>query len=156
MKKENKVILFFLLVSIIVPMLFILIFLHDNTKIEKISLDGIVQIQTIAEYGIENVDISDETITLTGWLIETPNTITKVERNFILVCNDNVYKLNTILKTRNDITERWNNGNNYDNCGLEGNGLAKYINTGRYRIGFLINDDNEKRYFLTDEFLEVH
>ena len=95
MKKENKVILFFLLVSIIVPMLFILIFLHDNTKIEKISLDGIVQIQTIAEYGIENVDISDETITLTGWLIETPNTITKVERNFILVCNDNVYKLNT-------------------------------------------------------------
>ena len=48
MKKENKVILFFLLVSIIVPMLFILIFLHDNTKIEKISLDGIVQIQTIA------------------------------------------------------------------------------------------------------------
>ena len=69
MKKENKVILFFLLVSIIVPMLFILIFLHDNTKIEKISLDGIVQIQTIAEYGIENVDISDETITLTGWLI---------------------------------------------------------------------------------------
>ncbi len=59
------------------------------------------------------------------------------------------------MEKRSDITERWNNGNNYDNSGLQGNGLIKYLNKGQYRIGFLIINNSEQYYYMTDVYLEV-
>lgn len=156
MKSETKTSIFFLIISIILPLLFILLFLYDNTKIPEISLDEMLEISDITEYGIETAEIIDGNIVLKGWLIETPNTISRIDRNFILSDGNTAYKLNTIMQTRNDITERWNDGNNYDNSGLEGNGAVKYLDRGHYCIGFLINDNDQNHYYLTDEYLEVY
>ncbi len=168
MKVENRKIISTLGISITFPLLFIIAFLYDNEKIGKIDLNEIPEISNVTEYGIENVDLSDGNICLSGWLIETPNTMLRVDRSFILTDGNNTYKLNTIMQKRDDITERWNNGNNYDICGLVCNGLIKYLDKGYYRIGFLINDNfpyqigfwnddkQYERYYLTDEYLEVN
>ena len=167
MKADDKKCIFILGISIILPLLFIVLFLHDNEKIEKISLDQFKEITSVTEYGIERVELSDESIFLEGWLIETPGNILRVDRNFILTNGNDSYKLNTTMQERTDITDRWHNGSDYDNSGLTGNGLVKYLDKGSYRIGFLINDnspyhigfwnddDGFQRYYLTDEYLEV-
>ncbi len=155
MKSENKISIILLGLSIALPILFIILFMHDNEKIEKISLNEATELSLVTEYGIENIIVDDTNIFLSGWLIEKPDTISKVNRNFILSDGNNIYKLNTIMEKRSDITERWNNGNNYDNSGLQGNGLIKYLNKGQYRIGFLITDNSEQYYYMTDVYLEV-
>ena len=155
MKSENKISILLLALSIILPVLFIMLFIHDNEKIEKISLDEATELSMVTEYGIENIIVDNTNIFLSGWLIEKPDTISKVNRNFILSDGNNTYKLNTIMEKRSDITERWNNGNNYDNSGLQGNGLIKYLNKGQYRIGFLIINNSEHYYFMNDVYLEV-
>ncbi len=155
MKSENKISILLLALSIILPVLFIMLFIHDNEKIEKISLDEATELSMVTEYGIENIIVDNTNIFLSGWLIEKPDTISKVNRNFILSDGNNTYKLNTIMEKRSDITERWNNGNNYDNSGLQGNGLIKYLNKGQYRIGFLIINNSEQYYYMTDVYLEV-
>ena len=155
MKSENKISILLLALSIILPVLFIMLFIKDKEKIEKISLDEATELSMVTEYGIENIIVDNTNIFLSGWLIEKPDTISKVNRNFILSDGNNTYKLNTIMEKRSDITERWNNGNNYDNSGLQGNGLIKYLNKGQYRIGFLIINNSEQYYYMTDVYLEV-
>lgn len=167
MKADDKKCIFILSLSVIFPLLFIVLFLHDNEKIEKISLDQFKEITNVTEYGIEQISLNDKSVFLEGWLIETPGNILRVDRNFILTNGNNTYKLNTIMQERTDITERWNNGNDYDSSGLAGNGSVKYLDKGTYRIGFLINDNSPyhigfwnndngfQRYYLTDEYLEV-
>ena len=96
MKVENRKIISALGISITFPLLFIIAFLYDNEKIGKIDLNEIPEISNVTEYGIENVDLSDGNICLSGWLIETPNTMLRVDRSFILTDGNNTYKLNTI------------------------------------------------------------
>lgn len=156
MKKQTKTGIIFLAVSVLLPCLFLALFLHENVKPQKLPLETAAELTQVTEYGIEQADILDGMILLQGWLLETPDTILSINRNFILSDGARTYKLNTVLQKREDITTRWNNGNNYDNSGLEGSCLASSLEKGRYRIGFLITDAVNKRYYLTDEYLEVH
>ena len=64
MKSENKISILLLALSIILPVLFIMLFIHDNEKIEKISLDEATELSMVTEYGIENIIVDNTNIFL--------------------------------------------------------------------------------------------
>ena len=155
MRKETKSSILFLGTSVLLPVLFMLFFLSDNRKVEKIDLDHAEEMIHVEDYSIDAADIIDGNIYISGWLLETLDSLENVNRAFVLSDNKNFYKLNTVMEERSDVTELKNTGQNYNNCGLIGNGLAEDLSAGQYQIGILIYNDRLERYFFTDKYLEV-
>lgn len=155
MRKESKISILFLGISVLVPVLFMMIFLSDNRKIERIDLDNAEEITSVEGYSIDAADIIDGNIYINGWFLETLDSLENVNRTFILSDSKNIYKMNTVMEVRSDVTSLKNTGLNYNNCGLTGNGLAEGLSTGEYQIGILVYSDKLEHYFFTDKYLEV-
>lgn len=155
MKKECIVSVLFLVISFLSPVLFMLLFLSENRNVERITLNDAEEIMMVEDYSIDTADIIDGNIYIDGWLLETSDSIEDVNRSFFLSDDKNIYKMNTVMKERIDVTEIKNNGQVYNNCGIVGNGLAKKISAGNYQIGILIYGDEKERFFFTDRYLEV-
>lgn len=155
MKKECIVSVLFLGISFLSPVLFMLLFLSENRNVERINLDDAEEIMRVEDYSIDIADIIDGNIYIDGWLLETSDSIEDVNRSFFLSDDKNIYKMNTVMKERIDVTDIKNNGQIYNNCGMVGNGLVKEISAGKYQIGILIHGDEKERFFFTDKYLEV-
>ncbi len=155
MKREYKISLLMLGISASIPALFIMLFLSENQRIKKISLSDAEEISSVAGYSIESASVVDGSISITGWLIEVKNTILNVDRAYLLSDGSDVYRLNTVMQKREDMTEAWADGFNYDNCGIAGNGRVDCLDAGNYRIGVLLQEGGARRYYMTDAYLEV-
>lgn len=81
---------------------------------------------------------------------------TNFSNNYSIIFNNenNIYKIRTMEVTRQDITEYFNNGINFDNTGFKIDGyVSNYVNPGYYQIFIGIENGNEK--FLVDTGLST-
>ena len=98
---------------------------------------------------IDNISTSINQISIKGWSaienIDAANSKIKI----IFSNSNNNYLIEPEKENRNDLIEKPNNKNNFNNCGFILNVKKEYFKKGNYNILILIENNNQKGLFLT-------
>lgn len=145
-------------ICISISITFTFMFKLDNEKI-KIDKNNNYVIDTDKHnYYIDFLEKNEKYITITGWFLEKDEALVYVNREVVLQDEYGmVYKINTNMVNRPDVTEALKNGINYDKCGFNARGKVSDLkeNT-EYKIGILYsNQDGIKKLFITDKIIKL-
>lgn len=98
-------------------------------------------------------------INISGWLIKKDNNLfSPVEADLLLVSDNNIYKLNLHYTKRTDLYYL-NQANNNDKnlyVGWFGKCPADNIENGIYKLGFLLQEDNNQSILWTEKTIEIN
>ncbi len=129
------------------------IFKIDNEIIRKIEVGDIPNLNNEYKYYIDEITNSEDKLNIAGWCVVVGKGTRWVNNKFILIDDDKVgYVLNTVMQQRPSVTEFINDGINYDNSGLVGNGNIKNLPEGKYNVGILLENELEQlSIIMTDQ-----
>lgn len=150
---NRKKIAILYIICIFVSLLFVIAFKLDNEVVRVQSEKTYVYEGKVCRYFIDDINHADKYLDISGWFIEPNYAPNYINRQIVLLDNEeNMYKLNTHMIKREDVTKAFDDGQNYDNSGFSAHGLIKQIEKNKeYKIGFLYKDFNDKEtLFVTD------
>lgn len=141
-RRSKKVLIIGFFVCCLISAVFSLIYKLDN---ECLKCSGTINNYEIVPasgfaYGVDNTNNSKKSLVVNGFACKLGENLSYVNSTFVLIDDRNdVYKMNTIMVKRPSATSYFNDGNNYDNCGLSAACRLSQLKTNtKYKVGFLI------------------
>jgi hypothetical protein len=105
-------------------------------------------------YYIDSITKNDEQVRIEGWVAKLGQDIDYINRTVVLIDSQGqLYHLNTVMVVRNNVTEYFNDGHNYDNSGISAACMLSDLQPNEtYKVGVIIREkDGSKSLLITDE-----
>jgi len=157
-KFVNKKLIFViagLVICFLVSYLFALIYKFDNENITNSNLSEYIINKDKYTYIIDDIQNTRDVINIYGFVAQLKKQTISVNRQFALIEGNNVILIPTIKIQRDGATEYFDDGNNYENMGIQGRILTEYLQKDKlYKIGIIVKDDGEPYIVVTDKFIE--
>ncbi len=155
MRNDIKIVVGCLLGSILISLMFVMIYRYDNERL--ISLGQVSDYQTSDEYVviIDDIQLTKLTLSIFGCSVKLGEDINYVNKQYVLIDEENqIIGMNTVVVDRKSATEYYNDGFNYDKSGLNGQCLTKYLDKRTiYKVGMVIKELDGNRYLYISDLV---
>ena len=160
MKEVNlKSVMGIFLLFPVLGLLFSILIYADYNSFKVINVNGFKNNNII--YDIDSIEnnTNDKSISIKGWAVKKNKNLSTV-KTYVSLRNVNtsqILQMNTVKEIRKDVTSKFNDSYNYDNCGF----FAKFNksslkNKGQYEICILYLSDNSSDFVPTNKFIEIN
>lgn len=158
MRSAENILILGIVICMIISGVIAIVYKWDNERLVIENNKKDYPIVNVDNWWIDYADIQGEQYVVEGWISRLGTNLDNVDRRIVLIDeNGQLYKMNTIMVTRQSVTEHFNDGNNYDNAGIKAACLVSDLKPNTtYTIGILINDGKDEAYLVeTDTKLEL-
>lgn len=105
-------------------------------------------------YNIDTLDkVSQDNFEISGWIIKKKENIKNISINIMLKDDNKFYVLPTKIEKREDVTQKFNDGTNYDFSGFRAY-LKKPKGIKKSRIYILLKINGRSRIIKTNEYID--
>ena len=104
-------------------------------------------------YNIDSLDkVNQDNFEISGWVIKKKENIKNISINIMLKDDNKFYGLPTKIEKREDVTQKFNDGTNYDFSGFRAY-LKKPKRIKKSRIYILLKINGKSRIIKTNEYI---
>ena len=161
MKKNvsSKVVIVMCFFSIILGVVFSSLIYYDYSKVELINNED-YSFSSEVVFNLDSIENNKEDgfVTIKGWILKKNHNL-ETYQNYTVLKNietNEMFKINTVLEKRPDVTESFNDSYNYDNSGFYSKVNKKYIKSkGEYEIYMLYLSDDNKILVPTNSYITI-
>ncbi|MET3939713.1 lipoteichoic acid synthase [Paenibacillus sp. PvP094] len=123
----------------------------EQDKVPEESID--------LKWAVDQLGEDKKNIMVNGWALDFEKESSSNQIIYILLqseANNKFYRYPTELVYRPDVTEYFNNNNNYDYSGFNLTIKKEELDRGKYSIGVIVKDNGEEKYVKTDKTFEIN
>ena len=155
-KKKIIIALFFGIIFIVVFMC--LQFWEYNRIVPYTDDTFAMDENTTINYSIDDIQYNSSYIVINGWCFKQGENLVVVRNNFLLRDTEtqDFYRIQSAAEERGDITAHFNDGFNYDHCGLQGKVSKAKLDllNHKYEIYILYQSDGNNIVVNTNKIIE--
>ena len=140
---------------VIISILFCVVYVLDNERMNFIGSVDEYKLHDNYTVIIDSVESSGKYYNIYGCALELGKDIAYVNNHFVLIDkHGQVKKISTVNVKRESATQYFNDGYNYDSCGLIGQVKKTDIIEGEtYKIGVLIISNTDEKYLKISDYI---
>lgn len=155
---EKKITISYLLISLIISILFIVMYIITNQKTEFYEAKEINNNDPNFIFNIDEAHVDNNNLIISGWACTIGTNLDYVNRKVVLVDSQkNIIMLPTQMQKRLDVTNYLNDGKNYDYSGIKSKVPIRKLKKGEdYFIGLLdIDIEGQETLVVLDYTIKI-
>ncbi|MCF6131468.1 glycosyltransferase family 39 protein [Flavobacterium wongokense] len=110
----------------------------------------------LVNFTVDNFETNEETVKASGWAYLDGIDATNSKMEIVLISNGQAFRMQNQRVKRDDVNTYFKSSKDISNSGYEAKGFVNKFAAGKYQLGILVSNPNEKKegLILTDKFFE--